>query len=153
MGKGNFSLGQRIIAKAPCHCAQVEYTAPVGGGDINIDRATLLAAVEAKVGLTAPAGTTFDLQNATVAVYSKGTEVIDNGTQVETVTSLDDAATVTCNALDVAVNPYGGNKPFGNDVYDEDCDGDSDNVLAADFNVLIPEGSAVAIYACITPVS
>lgn len=153
MGKINFSLGQRIIAKAPCFCFPYERTAPLGGGDIAVTAADILAAVEAKSGLTPPTGTAFQLQNVSVATYSKGTEVTDEVTDVETATAIDDSNIVTCGGQDYNVNPYGGNKPFGNDVYDADCDGESDNLLPADFEVTIKDGSAVAFYACITPVT
>lgn len=153
MGKSGFSLGQAIISKAPCFCKTVEYTAPLGGGDITISRAALLTAVSAQFATLLPAGMAYELQNATVATYSKGTEVVDEGTDTETVTSVDDASAVTCGGQISKVNPYGGKKQFGGDVYDADCDGESDNLLAADFQVVISEGSAIAVNACVTPVT
>lgn len=152
MSKGNFSLGQAIIAKQPCHCVLLDYTAPSGGGNITKTRAEILADAIAKLGLTAPTGYAFDLQCATIATYSKGTTVTDFTSQAEDITTQNLASNVTCNASVSNVNPFGGNKKYGNDVYDEDCNGDSDNLLADDFAVEVEEGSAVAIYACITPV-
>ncbi len=156
MGKIDFGLGQASISANPCICSVVEYTAPVGGGDVTIDRATLLTAISAKItdlGYTAPTGTTLDLQNATVAAYSKGTTVTDEGTDVETITVAQTVADVTCGGQVVNVNPFGGKKPFGVDHVDVDCDGDSDLLLSADFQVVIPEGGAVAIGACVTAVN
>lgn len=153
MGQTNFSLGQRIIAKAPCFCFPYERTAPVGAGDVVVTRAEILAAVVAKSGMTPPAGKVFELQTVRVATYSKGTEVTDDVTDVETVTATDDANLVVCGGQNYNINPYSGNKPFGNEVYDADCDGESDNLLPADFGITIKDGSSIATYACITPVT
>ena len=150
-----FSLGQGIIAKQPCFCFPLEYTAPAGGGDVVKSRADLLADATAKataMGLAAPTGMAFDLQQVTVATYSKGTPVVDNTSDVETITSIDARSQVTCGGQITNVNPYGGNKPFGLPVHDEDCNGESDNLLPADFQVEITDGSAIALSVCITPV-
>lgn len=151
--KGDFSLGNVKVNDPVCVCALVQYTAPEGGGAVAKDRATILADITAKLGITAPAGTAWDLQTAKVAVYSKGTDVTDFTSQVETTTSQNEDVDVTCGGIATTVNVNGGQIPFGNDPLDLDCDGESDNVLPADFALTIEEGSAVAVYACVTPIT
>ena len=155
---GNFQLGKADTeAKVLEICVPLDFCAPADGGDVVIDRATILAAAQAYVaaqGVTVPAdllalGAAFELTTAKVGVYGKGAKVLAEG-EVEPKSVLGTCATVLEATNPLVINPTG-QEDFGLCIVDENCDGATEQILASDFQVTIAEGGAIRINACVAP--
>lgn len=155
---GNFSLGKADTdAKVLEVCIPLDFCAPIDGGNIIIDRATILAAAQAYVaaqGIAVPAdllalGAVFELTTAKVGVYGKGAKVLEEGGTVPKAV-LGTCAIVTEATNPLVINPTG-QEDFGSCLVDSDCNGATEQILADDFQIEIVDGGGIRINACVAP--
>lgn len=155
---GGFSLGEAATdAKVLEICSPLDFCAPLGGGSVIINRATILTAALAYAtaqGVAVPpepaaAGAVFELSTVRVGVYSKGAKVLAEGeTVIKSV--LGACAIVTEATNPLVINPTG-QEDFGLCIVDSNCDGATETKLADDFQVEILEGGGVRLNVCIAP--
>lgn len=151
----DFTLGEAVTPeKIGEICVPLDFCAPLGGGDVVVPRADLLAAALAYAtaqGYTPTAPAVYEITNVRVGAYKKGAKVLAEGEEApKTITKANACATVTEAGNPLVVNA-GGQENFGVCVADQDCNGATDNILADDFEVSIEDGGAVRLNVCIAP--
>ncbi len=157
MGKGSRSRsGQRDLSglTPPNHDYGIDLCAPVGGGDVVVDRATLLKLVQdnylTPYGCLPGTGNKWDLVTAAVETTSKGDDSVKcDVLGVDHTVQGWHNAVITEHTNESGVGP-GGEKTFGVEIKDQNCDGKADIALAADFQIVIQEGGAVTVELCVS---
>lgn len=133
--------GAKTLRKLNCTKTILEVIGGTGGTILS--RADIVADLAAN-GITSPNGNAApDILGISILVQPNGNEVYDDATSA-LLTANGETVVVTENVERTAING-GGSEHYGGHLADNDCDGQPDDILASDFSLEIPEGSAVKL--------